>query len=142
MGRHAAEHSAPVDAGFSLVEVIVAMVLLGILAVVTLPFFITGFRVSADDGARTTATDQISATLEQLRAKPDCADLPGMVATLNQPANQTHYDARHRAFTVAVSAPVYSGGSCAAKSTATVTVTAKRGSTVLSSASTIIYVTS
>lgn len=140
--RHGAEQPAPLDAGFSLIEVIVAMVLLGILAVVTLPFFITGIRVTADDGARTTATDQVNAVLEQLRAKPDCADLSATVTTLNQPANQTRYDARHRPFKVAVAAPVYSDGACAAKATATVTVTATRDAATLSSATTIIYLTS
>jgi prepilin-type N-terminal cleavage/methylation domain-containing protein len=145
MGKTHAEHGdgSLRDAGSTLIEVIVAMVLLGILATVTLPFFITGIRVTADDSARTTATAQVSAVLEELRSQPDCAHLPGMVATLDQPVNQTRYDARHRAFTLYVSV-TYAGssGTCTGRSTATVTATATRGSTNLSSASTIVYLTS
>lgn len=124
------------EAGFSLVEVIVAMVLLGILATVTLPFFITGIRVTADDSATTTATARVGALLEQARTEPVCARLQALAAA-NQGA--PFADAHGRRLKLTMDPPVCTGTPAAV--TVSVRATDAAGTT-LSRASTIIYVTS
>ena len=130
--------SPPTDAGFSLIEVIVAMMLLGILATVTLPFFITGIRVTADDSATTTATARVGALIEQARTAPTCSKLRAL-ASDNQSAPFT--DAHGRPLKLTMDPPDCVEGTPAAVTVA-VRATNDAGTSTLSSASTIIYVTS
>lgn len=78
--RRDEQPAATAEAGFSLLEVVVSMMLLALLATVTLPLFITGMSIAADTNTKTTATAQVSALLERLRAGPDCATLQDVVA--------------------------------------------------------------
>lgn len=126
------------EAGFSLVEVIVAMVLLGILATVTLPFFITGIRVTADDSATTTATARVGALLERARTET-CAQLNALAAA-NQGAVFT--DAHGRTLRLTMTMDPAPCTTVPARLAVTVRATDEAGTTTLSSASTIIYVTS
>jgi prepilin-type N-terminal cleavage/methylation domain-containing protein len=138
MERHVRTASAPpaarqADAGFSLLEVVVAMMLLALLAVATVPLFTTGMRVSADTATTATATERVNAVLEQLRATPTCGALQ----------NQTlgpFPDARGRSFDVVVTV----AGACAARAAMTVTATARRtvggAARTLATATTIIFV--
>jgi prepilin-type N-terminal cleavage/methylation domain-containing protein len=126
------------EAGFSLVEVIVAMVLLGILATVTLPFFITGIRVTADDSATTTATARVGALIEQARTRT-CAQLNALAAA-NQGADFT--DAHGRRLKLTMTMDPAQCTAVPVRLAVTVKATNDAGTATLSSASTIIYVTS
>jgi prepilin-type N-terminal cleavage/methylation domain-containing protein len=57
------------DAGFGLVEVIVAIFILGLLAVAILPMIWTGLRVAADQSSVASATQQVSKVIEDARTQ-------------------------------------------------------------------------
>lgn len=60
-------------AGFSLVEVIIAMFILGIIAVALLPVLINGIQFSSQQASVATATRQLNALIEEARDSPSCA---------------------------------------------------------------------
>lgn len=86
------------DAGFTLVEVVVAMVLLAILALATLPMFARGIQATASTGTTTTATQAVGARIEQARTADGCDDLTGQAAV---PWSRT--DAHGHSFQVSLS---------------------------------------
>lgn len=66
------------DDGFGLVEVLVAIFILGLLAVAMLPLLITGLRVAAEQSTVATATQLVSDTIEVARAtNPMACDVLG-----------------------------------------------------------------
>ncbi|MCA1981272.1 prepilin-type N-terminal cleavage/methylation domain-containing protein [Nocardioides nematodiphilus] len=131
------------DAGFTLVEVVIAMMLLAILALATLPMLLQGVRASSASVVRATATRQVSALLEQARATPSCRNLAGLQA------NRTPYPATSPTMELVLTL----AGPCTAQFTASVTVWAVRVGTdparcvhplpdgCLATASTLIYMT-
>jgi len=125
------------DDGFSLIEVVVAMMLLALLALVTLPLFMTGLRITAANGSETTATDQVAAVLEQARVAPNCTGLKSLAAA-HQPSTFT--DAQGRQLRLTVPTPTCTPGTAAAV-TLTASATNASGTTV-STATTMIYVSS
>ena len=128
------------EAGFSLIEVIVAMALLTMVALLSLPFFALSLQQSADTSAHTTATAEVGAALEAVRAAPSCTD-PQVAGELPL-ANATtgpFQDAQGRSFIVVLSV----SPTCAHQSVVAVTATAKRSATAttsLASAATQVYV--
>ena len=68
------------DVGFSLVEVIIAMFLLGLVAVALLPALYQGLAISSEQSAIATATRHLNAMVEQARQSPICADLSALVS--------------------------------------------------------------
>ena len=85
------------DAGFSLVEVVIAMFVLGLIAVMLLPALITGIRTSADQSAVATATRRLSAIVEEGRQNPSCSGLEQV-----RDENAGFTDGAGRTFDVAV----------------------------------------
>ena len=61
--------------GFSLVEVIIAMLLLGVIAMALLPALWQGIRYSSQQSATATATRHLNSLIEDARATPTCAML-------------------------------------------------------------------
>lgn len=59
-------------AGFSLVEVIIAMFLLGVVAVAILPALWQGIRYSSEQSSVATATRHLNGLIEQARQDPAC----------------------------------------------------------------------
>ena len=97
-------------AGFSLVEVIIAMFILGVIAIALLPALINGIRYSSEQSSVATATRQLNAIIESAReGQPTCADI------LDATASQTFQDGAGRAFTTSgtsgpcVVCPIYGG---------------------------------
>ncbi|UDY23068.1 type II secretion system protein [Nocardioides sp. Kera G14] len=132
--------------GFSLVEVIVAMVLLGILAVGALPMFATGLRITAADASTTTATAAVSSVLEQARAKAAASPTAACQALQSYAANlPTFTDAAGRPISVTMTAPCTGGPAAvtvtvrATRTTATCDSNATTGPCV-TAATTMIYV--
>jgi len=88
-------------AGFSLIEVIISMVILGIIAIAMLPALINGIRYSSEQASVATATRQLNAIVEEARRAPSCANLATARAT------KTFTDGSGRDFTTSGSS-----GSC------------------------------
>ncbi|MDW4572233.1 prepilin-type N-terminal cleavage/methylation domain-containing protein [Microbacterium sp. M3] len=59
-------------AGFSLVEVVIAMFLLGIIAVAILPALWQGIQISSQQSAVATATRHLNALIEEMRENAQC----------------------------------------------------------------------
>lgn len=62
-------------AGFSLVEVVIAMVIFGFIAIALLPALIGGLRYSTEQADVASATRELNARIERARATPNCATL-------------------------------------------------------------------
>lgn len=123
------------EAGSSMVEVVVAMVLLGLIAMGMLPMFITGLRVSVQSAERVSAVSAVNAQVEKARANPTCAGLSALVST------GTPFSTGSETLSLVTSLP----GGCMAGTAGlvTVTVVAQTSSGVVrSSATTQVYVTS
>lgn len=70
------------SSGFSLVEVVIAMFLLGIIAIALLPALWQGIMFSSQQSATATATRHLYALVEEAReGRPTCATLAGITAT-------------------------------------------------------------
>jgi prepilin-type N-terminal cleavage/methylation domain-containing protein len=65
----------PEAAGFSLVEVIIAIFLLAIIAIALLPALWQGVGISSQQSATATATRHLYGLIEQARSTPTCSNL-------------------------------------------------------------------
>ena len=61
------------DGGFGIAEVLVAMFLLGLIAVAVIPILVQGLRASLSNAAVASATQLANQQLEQVRASPPAA---------------------------------------------------------------------
>lgn len=122
------EHSR--DDGFSIVEVIVAMMLLAMIAVVILPILVTGLQLSVAQAQMGTAIRAANELIEEIRVAPSCESLAS-IGEDDVPDG--------RGGTMAVEATV--GAACASGETAdlTVTVTDADG-TALHTAKALIFI--
>ncbi|WP_396658899.1 prepilin-type N-terminal cleavage/methylation domain-containing protein [Microbacterium sp.] len=68
------------EAGLSLVEVVIAMFLIGLIAVALLPALWQGIALSSQQSATATATRHLYALIEDARAVPTCATLGTITA--------------------------------------------------------------
>jgi len=93
------------DEGFGLIEIVVSMFLLALIAIAVLPLLIQGVTTAARNATMATATQLVSAELEQARAAAaaNCNAVRLFAATTTTPVT----DARGTAYLVARSA-----GSC------------------------------
>lgn len=71
-------HDRSSASGFSLVEVIIAMFILGMIALALLPALIQGLQYSTQQSAVATATRQLNALIEVARDAQTCAALNGL----------------------------------------------------------------
>jgi prepilin-type N-terminal cleavage/methylation domain-containing protein len=75
--------SAPKDeGGFGLIEILVAMFILGLLAVATLPILVQGMRLSATNSTLATATQLTNQQIEQVRAQQACGAIVATTTTV------------------------------------------------------------
>lgn len=68
------------DDGFSIVEVLIAVFLLGLVAVALLPALMQGIQLSSQQSAVATATRELNALVEDARADATCANLTDVAA--------------------------------------------------------------
>ncbi|ALJ18740.1 type II secretion system protein [Microbacterium sp. No. 7] len=68
------------DGGFTLIEVVVAVVLLGFLAIAILPALMMGLEIAGQQSSRATAIRAVNGAIEEARATPTCAGLASAVA--------------------------------------------------------------
>ncbi|MDQ7878095.1 type II secretion system protein [Microbacterium sp. QXD-8] len=117
-------------AGFSLVEVIIAMFLLGIVAVAILPALWQGIVLSSQQASTATATRYMNSIIDDARATPTCAYL-NSISSL-----PTVSDGRG----VSLSASTSSVTGCAIGATATLTVTIVGEGRALASSRALVYI--
>ncbi len=68
------------ESGFGLIEIVVAMFILGILAVAFLPMLIQGIKQSAINATRSSANQHASQQIELARAQTTCSGLASYAA--------------------------------------------------------------
>jgi len=134
MSKELVPTSQSSDAGFGLIEIVVAMFMLAILSLTFLPILIQGVKQSGENATRATATQLAQDRMEDARAQEnDCSDVVSLVGTTNTT------DTRG---VVLVTTVVV--GSCPASYPGTVQVSVtvkKQGSSVnLASAATLVFV--
>jgi prepilin-type N-terminal cleavage/methylation domain-containing protein len=64
------------DSGFSLVEIMVALMLLAVMAVAILPMLVTGLRNASMNATLATSTGLVNQQLEDARSRTTCGALP------------------------------------------------------------------
>jgi type II secretory pathway pseudopilin PulG len=75
MRGHASE-----SAGLSLVEVVIAMLVLGIIAIALLPPLVQGIRYASEQSTQATATRFLNQLVEEARKSTSCTELSGFAA--------------------------------------------------------------
>ena len=121
-------------AGFSLVEVIIAMLILGFIAVALIPALWQGINLSSQQSTVATATRQLYALVEEARDSPTCGELAASAAT------KTFTDGADRGFSTTGSI----GGCVACPAAPGITVAldlaATQGSHTLATVSALVFV--
>jgi prepilin-type N-terminal cleavage/methylation domain-containing protein len=103
------------DGGFSLVEVVVAMLILGIIAVALVPPLWQGLQLSAEQSTVATATRQLNGLIEEARDSPSCGTLDSIAVS------RSFTDGRGQDFTT----QAQSGYACAPGSLVYIELTAR-----------------
>jgi prepilin-type N-terminal cleavage/methylation domain-containing protein len=70
------------ESGFGLIEIVVAIFLLGLLAVAVLPILVQGLRLSATNSTLATATQLANQQIEQVRAQQSCGAIVAVTTTV------------------------------------------------------------
>ena len=117
------------DDGFSLVEIVIAMLILGIIAMALIPPLWQGIRFSSEQSTVATATRQLNALIEDARATPTCGTLNAAAAI------QSFNDGRGASFTTAAQA----GYACTSDTLVFIRLTATQGSKELASVTAEIF---
>ncbi|MBW9108894.1 type IV pilus modification PilV family protein [Microbacterium ureisolvens] len=117
-------------AGFSLVEVIIAMFLLGVVAVAILPALWQGIVLSSQQASTATATRYMNSIVDDARATPTCSFLASISALPGVTDG--------RGVSLSTSTTTVSG--CAPGSTATLSVEVVGDGRVLASTTALIFV--
>ncbi len=106
------------DDGFSLVEVVIAMLILGVIAIALVPPLWQGIQLSGEQSTVATATRQLNGLIEEARDSPSCGTLDGIAAT------QSFTDGRGASFSTGAQL----GYSCTPGSLVYIKLTARDGS--------------
>lgn len=122
------------SSGFSLVEVVVAMVLFGLVAVALIPVLWQGILYSSQQSSVATATRQLYALVESAREAPSC---PALAAAATP---QTFSDGADREFSTTGSAGVCHPCPAATGINVPLTLTATQGARELAEVSALVFV--
>jgi type II secretory pathway pseudopilin PulG len=119
------------DAGLGLVELIIAMLLLGVISIALLPGLWQAISLSVQQSASATATRHVNTLVEQARTNDACSSLESMVG------DQTIVDGADNPLAVSVS---MSPESCTPNATVTLVVNVVDGSgDTLASATALVF---
>ncbi|WP_166804552.1 prepilin-type N-terminal cleavage/methylation domain-containing protein [Cryobacterium algoritolerans] len=120
------------DLGFSLIEIMVAMMLLAVLALAVLPTLVTGLRTAATNTTLATSTGLVNQQLEDARSRTTCGALaaPPFSAT----------DTRGAVLTVTRSVASCPVGGYPRAISVSISVTRAATGVTVSSARTLVYV--
>ncbi|MFE5410702.1 prepilin-type N-terminal cleavage/methylation domain-containing protein [Microbacterium sp. NPDC056569] len=117
-------------AGFSLIEVVIAMFLLGVIAIALLPALWQGIELSSQQASTATATRYMNAIIDDARGNPTC---PYLASIASRPPVTDG-----RGVSLSTSATTVTG--CAPGATAKLTVNVEGEGRMLASATALIYV--
>lgn len=119
--------------GFAMVEVVVSLIIFALLALALLPILIQGQQLAGRQSAEATATRQISALIDSIRANPTCTQVSSVLGTTS------YTDGSGRAYTVTTTvSPTI--GSCTNNMTVKVSFNAANTGSPLSSATALVYI--
>ncbi|GAA3623110.1 hypothetical protein GCM10022200_01660 [Microbacterium awajiense] len=123
-------------AGFSLVELVVAMFLLGIIAVALLPVLWNGIRYSSEQSTVATATRQLNSLVDQARDGGTC-DAVAAATGVND-----YMDGAGRGFSIRAenAAGALTVPACASGSLVSFTLVARQGGDRLAQVDAIVYI--
>jgi len=122
-------------AGFSLVEVVIAMFILGLVAIALLPALINGLRYSSEQSSVATATRQLNAIVEDVRqGQPTCDDVAALAAS------QTFEDGAGRNYMTSGSAGQCIECSISGGAAISLNLTAQQNGRTLARVSALVYV--
>jgi type II secretory pathway pseudopilin PulG len=127
-------HDEPAaDSGIGIVEIVIAMFLLALLAITTLPLFVSALRLSAGNSSITTATELVDEQLTQARSQTATC---GALTTFATTATTAVTDGTGKSLTTTrrVTCPSSYPG------TARFTASVQGAGRVLATATTLIYV--
>jgi type II secretory pathway pseudopilin PulG len=132
------------ESGFGLVEIIVALFMLGVLSVAFLPLLIQGLQLSADNATRATATQILHDRLEAARVQSvKCTEVR---TALNGVQTATVQDPRGIQFQVTTTMPACPTTAASYPGTIKVTIDVRRlddlAAPPLASATTLVFVKS
>ncbi|GAA1468019.1 type IV pilus modification PilV family protein [Microbacterium thalassium] len=116
------------DRGLGLVEVIVAMLLLGAIAVAILPALWQGIILSSEQSSTATATRFLNSLVEEARGLENCTTIPDVIGRTESDGSGNEL----------VSSGSLAG--CASGSAATLTLQVSTGGEVLASTTALIYI--
>jgi type II secretory pathway pseudopilin PulG len=123
------------DRGFGIAEVLVAMFLLGLIAVALIPILVQGLRVSVQNASLATATQLANQQIEQVRSLTACSSITAATSTAtaqNVPLKAVR--------TIGSTCPSTANGYPTTVKVS-VTVTRTDTSAVLATANTLVFVT-
>jgi len=120
------------DDGFTMIEIVISLMLFALLAVSLLPVLIQGQQLASRQAAEATATRQISALVDSVRANPTCSQVSSLIGSTS------YTDGTGRAFTVTTTVSP-SIGSCTSNMTVTLSFSAANTGATLSSATALVY---
>lgn len=121
------------DQGFTMVEIVISMILFALLAVSLLPILIQGQQMAGRQSAEATASRQVSAVIDSIRANPTCTQVSSALGAKN------YTDGSGRTFTItATVSPAI--GSCTDNMTVTISFSAANTGAKLSSATALVYI--
>lgn len=118
--------------GFGLIEVIIATLLLGIIAIALIPVLWNGIVQSSRQSSTATATRELNALIEEARDAGTCAALDDAAAA------QTFHASTPQEFRVRL--PAGFTYACAAGSAVSITLEAVQGTIVLATVQAKVYV--
>jgi prepilin-type N-terminal cleavage/methylation domain-containing protein len=121
------------DHGFTMIEIVISLMLFALLAVSLLPVLIQGQQLATRQSAEATATRQISALVDSVRANPTCSQVSSQIGSTS------YTDGSGRAFTVTTTVSP-SIGSCTNNMTVTLSFTAANTGATLSAATALVYI--
>jgi len=101
------ERSAP-RAGFSLIEAIIAIAIVGVVLTALVPAFVGNLRINTDSEARSGAVAAAQTVLDQFRVRPK-SDWPTPGATVSVDSHGRSYDVRVTYQTFCQNDTCYSG---------------------------------
>lgn len=116
------------DGGFSIVEVVVAMMLLALVVIVVLPALVSGLQLSIGQAQKSAAIRIANSVIEDARSEPNCAAIGAL--------GGTDSDGRGGTLNVVASAP-----DCESKTAVDLTVTVSTADkTMVHTAHALVYV--
>lgn len=90
-----ADNTAKKDSGFTFVELIVSMMIIGVISVVVIPMFVNSISTSDRQNQISQATQQVNQTIEEIRIDAQSLTPVPTCSTVNRAVNEVNGDNVH-----------------------------------------------